>query len=322
MNPIVNIFPIKQRNACFYWPLLGLVSFAVGEYLLFSYGEKHFWYLEIFVVLINSTLPLLFIYFENTFRKTMLSLSEFIIVENVDFTTWLDQKERNVFSFETFRSKAITIMVTVLATGTILFMGMPMEHMVSNIIGFLALVFLAFFGGYGANFFLAQLIFLNELVKLPIRVLFFRMPRTVLQLQSYYSLSALVMTIIYSGLVLAAWLSPYQLAPGLLLWLGILGLYPLVTFCWSMIKVHSLMRRIKQSHLDTAYEQLHLVFAQVTDEKNLDAIPYVVDAMDIKTKVQAMPEWPINVSGVATIFLTAASAVVQITVSVINIVSP
>jgi hypothetical protein len=131
------------------------------------------------------------------------------------------------------------------------------------------------------------------------------------------------MTIAYSTLAFGAWSSPYQLHPSLLLWLAILGLWPLATFSLSTFQVHILIQKVKQSHLDTINAQIQIMIENIETNKNTeDSYEKLDKAMGVQTKVQNISEWPFAFSSIITFIISTANAIIQLTFAIVNILNP
>jgi hypothetical protein len=318
-----KIIPFKKIPYWLMYLLLGGLFFVFSGLALTHYGENLFLAIRVFITFAIGVIPSLLIQFSKVFITRMKELSALLWTDKSEFETWLERKNAQIFTLKTKQSKITSYGILIAVILTILFLGLPLKNQTLGIIALIGFTPTVFILGQSA-YVCAELFFtLAELAKRPVQVPFFKLPHpTINGLYSDYSLLAILLTVGYALLFWAAWDSPYGLSVAILVWLIILAIYPVAMFFWSIVQVHILMQRIKQSHLEIINQQIQYELQKITDSQEASAYDQLTKAIDIQNKVQNLPEWPISLSGTITFFITTATAVIQITLSVLQVFNP
>lgn len=325
LQPMVyeKIIPLKKVSFWYFYLLLGGALFITSGIILNQQNESPFYSMRFFGVFSLGIIPSLLIQFSKLFIKRMKELSSLLWTDKSGFEEWIGAKYYQIFTLRTSQSKIISFGITIAIIGTILFLGPPFKNKtldIITIIGFTPIAFILANSAYicGKLFFT-----LAEIANRPVQVPFFKLPHPAINgLYSDYSLVAFLLTFGYALLFWAAWESPYGLSTAILIWLIVLAVYPVAMFIWSVTLVHILMQRIKQSHLEIINHKIQLELQRTTDAQDPNAYDRLTKAIEIQSKVQSLPEWPISFSGTITFFITTATAVIQITLSVLQVLNP
>ncbi len=268
-------------------------------------------------------IPPLMIEFSKTFISRANELSKFLWEDFSEFERWRNSRYIHIFTLKSRQSKITCVGLVIAVVITILVLGLPLKNTTLGIfalIGFMPSVFILAKSAYVC----AELIFtLTELARRKPNIPFFQLPHPSLTgLYSEYALLSVLLSIGYALLFWAAWDSPYGLSTVILIWLSILACYPVATFLWAITQVHVLMQKVKQSHLEIINLQIQVALQKINETQETAAYDQLTKAIEIQNKVQNLPEWPISISGTITFFITSAAAIIQITVSVLQVFKP
>lgn len=315
-----KLIPSKKISYWLFYPTISIFLFFLSGFVLISFKEESFLFIRLFFLFATGVIPILIILFASKFRSRAEELAPILWKDESDFKDWAVKKNDFIFTLSSKESKIVTFGIVLLAYATILYSGLPLQNLWLNLLGLIGFLPFIFICGHAA-FVCAQLFFLlPEIATKQIRVPFFKLPHPVLNgLYGDYSSLVFLQTIGYTLLFLAAWQSPYGLTFSILIWLTILATYPFVTFIWSIYIVHIIMVKIKNSHLEIINNQIQVILQRITTDTKTDLYDQLSKAMEIQHKVQSMSEWPISFSGAITFVLTTSTAIIQVFLSIVQI---
>lgn len=318
-----KINPLKKVSYWIVYLSAGLLFFFLSELVLNYFGEDEFFAIRIYIAFVIGVIPPLLTEFSKGFITRANDLSKILWEDFSEFEKWRNDRYVHIFTLKSKQSKITCLGLVIAVVVTILVLGLPLKNTTLGIIalvGFTPTVFILAQSAYVC----AELIFtLTELAKRKPNVPFFKLPHPSLTgLYSEYALLSVLLSIGYALLFWAAWDSPYGLSTIILIWLSILACYPVATFLWAITQVHVLMQKVKQSHLEIINHQIQVALQKINETQESAAYDQLTKAIEIQNKVQSLPEFPISISGTVTFFITSATAIIQITVSILQVFKP
>jgi hypothetical protein len=310
------IILFKRIPYWLYWPVVGIISFVLGELLIWAYAEKNLFYTLLILSISLGTLPLINMWFFNSFKRLMHELSEFFWDNNEEFEKWYKIKEKYIFTLNSLEAKFTIGFIFIIGLVTVILLGLPFKSEICNITGVNAFALLLIFCGNTLWISIGLLLTLEEIVKRPIKIPFFMIRHHVVsKLKNYYLTQTLFLVLYYIGLVIAVWQGPYGFNYAMLGWLTGVAFYPLVLFLWSFFKIHFLMNNIKQSYLEIINSEVQHALNNVLSNHNLKDTEHLEKIMSIQDKIHTLAEWPISFSSSLTFLMTLITAITQILVS-------
>lgn len=206
---------------------------------------------------------------------------------------------------------------------TISWLGFPFQTLTANILAVLGFIPLLIICGQGAYLLLDLLLVLRELVNLPPKVSFYLQSHpAIARLQNSFSSASLIVMLAYICLVLSIWQGPYGFSLEMQIWLTVLAFYPISMFFWSFFHVHILMLNVKNSHIKIVNKEVQETLERVLKNKKNDDVDRLEKLMGIQNKVQAMKEYPVEFQGTLTFIATFATVLIQIIISVRELLKP
>lgn len=321
-----RLVPHRKIAYWLFWPVLGLAAFVSGELIRRYYGADHYWLIQFLFSMGVVLLPLIYIQFSHFFQATIKD-SPIFWENEVALDCWLEARVKRIFTFNSRGSIAVTALITVPGLITILVMGLPSKFRSLNIFGLIFFAAILTLCGHGLYMCLDLLRTLHELVMRPIHVPFFMMEHSVIsKLQNYYAFVGATVSFAYIWLVVATWMSPYELSNGVLqTWLTVLAIYPLAIFIVSFQQIHVFMRNIKLSHLALINKEVQEALRQVQNNpaKSLEDAERLEKLMDIQSKVEGVKEWPIGsqttLAFTVSFLITLVTAITQVIIAYVRV---
>jgi len=321
-----RIILFKRMPYWLYWALMGLAVFLINKAANLILHERQFLFTEIVFSGAIGLLPTLMIFGSHEFEKTMVGLSSILWGgnnNNEEFNQWLYERKTRIFTLKSWGAKFITILFVACALLTISFLGLPFQSSIANGLALLGFISLLLMSGQTAYLLLDLLITLREIVYRPVNIPFYIQTHPAIKkLQSIYFSAALFTTLGYVLGVLSIWQSPYGFSFELQLWLTMLAFYPISMFFWSFFHVHILMQNIKDSHIKIINQEIQRTLGVVLKNEKTDDVERLEKMMGIQNKVQEVKEYPIELQGALTFIATFATVLVQIIISVRELLKP
>ena len=318
-----RIILFKRIPYWLYWPIVGLLGFILGEIALTLLNEEHFLITQALFGAGVGLLPIVIISFAHQFEKATADLSGILWASDQEYAEWFIARKTRIFTLNSWVSKLVTAFVVIGALLTISWLGFPFKTLTANILAILGFIPLLIICGQGAYLLIVLLLTLREMVHLPPKVSFYLHPHpAIVRLQNSFSSASLIVTLAYICLVVSIWQGPYGFSLEMQIWLTILAFYPISMFFWSFFHVHILMLRVKNSHLETINREVNQTLEQVLKSRKNDDVERLEKLMGIQNKVQAMKEYPIEVQGALTFMATFTTLLIQIIISIGELLKP
>lgn len=327
LSPYEKINPFKIIPYWMFWIFIGVLAFSSSEAIIRAFDEKRFLpfiALRIIMSIVWAGFPIILTWMSHNFFNAMHYASDVFWKNTVEFTEWLEERQIRIFTFRSGYSKLIAVFIGISVTLTYSLNGMPLQNTLPIIYFLTTGTILAIMGGQTAYVVIDLLVTLAELIKKDAQIPFFRLPHpAITRVQNYYATAALFSTAGYISLVVAGMQSPYGLFhPGVITWLSVLAFFPLALFVLSSYQIHVLMVRIKQSQLEMVNDQIQKLFLLNSRKSGIKTYDQLEKAMNIQTKIQSMPEWPLSLTSIFSFLVTAATAIIQIVIPLINALKP
>ena len=236
-----------------FWIIVAIVSFVSGEVLLSLFGERRFLTTRLLFAIGYATYPTVVTWAHSAFASAMQGMSSVLWRENCEFISWLGATQQRVFTLRSSAAKAVVFAVTAAAIITTVIVGLPFRSALLNSLSLMMLTpFLMICSQI--SYLLADLLLtLRHVVRRDADVQFYQVPHpAITNLQGYFASLAVLVTIAYGLLVLAAWNGPYGLSPVMLVWLSVLAFFPFSMFTWSSYQIHILMHQVREKNLAIA----------------------------------------------------------------------
>jgi hypothetical protein len=193
VNTLEKIMLLKKMPYWIYWPGIGLLAFLGGELILTATNDHKYFLTQLFFAILIGSLPISFIWLGNNFQHTFKELCDILWDSSEECEVWIGTRIRRIFTLKTFVAKVVVLGSLVLASITVLSLGLPFDSLISNVIGFGAFLFLTFIGGVGGYTLFDLLVVLSEITRRPANVPFYLFPNSSIEkLQNYYSMAVMV----------------------------------------------------------------------------------------------------------------------------------
>ncbi len=299
---------IKRLHYVVYYFLVGTLALIIEELLLHTSGESSSLLFRILITYCSFTIfPIVPIYFSHEFRFTLHKTKSFLIPPNINnYESWVSKKTDDFFSLKSWPVQLSVFILGTSIMATILSFPKPYTAVFPNIIVYLSMLPGVYIGSHGVYFVFYILYFLSQYVKYPINVPFFMIQNEELKyIQAFYFRTALLVLFCYSAvIVLTIWPNPFSFSGLVLFWLSFLGFCPLILFLWSYYQIHILMLRIKQSFINICSSKLQTAMKELENKLTTDAVDKVLKLMETQSRVEKLPEWPININSSITFLVT------------------
>ena len=318
-----RITPFKTKVPYWlFWFTIGLSVFVAGEAVLVSAGEDRFLLQALFGAVSIAGWPTMFIWMSRRFQSVMERLSFLMWKDPNEFQQWLQQRTRRIFSFGRVYPIITSLIFGLGVPLTLVYLGIPVRNELARYLGLAGLGFICFIGGHYAYVFIDLMVTLRDISERPIQAPFFRVPNpAITDLQGFYSAVIAFIVVAYSSLVVAVWQSPYGLNSYLLIWLSVLGMYPLAMFVWTIYKTHGIVKKIKYTHVDIVNEQIQKILSDAIENGDATKYEQLDNAMSIQNKVQDTKEWPVSYTETFTFLLTMTATILQLLLSLTSVFS-
>jgi len=322
-----RIIPFKSIPYWVFWIGIGILAFSSSEIIVRAYNEKGFLpflALRCIMSIVWAGFPITLTWLSHGFFDTMRFASDIFWSDAAEFEDWLERRQKRIFTFQSGFSKLIALIVGISVTATYSLGGLPLHNTLPIIYFVITGTLLSIMGGQTVYIIFDLLATLAELTRKDAHIPFFRIPHpAITRLQNYYAVAALIMTAGYISLIVAGWQSPYGLFnPGVITWLSILAFFPLALFILSSYQIHLLMSKIKQSQLEMVNKQIQSLFQKNARKSGTKTYDQLEKAMTIQTKIQSLPEWPLSFASIFSFLITAATAIIQIIIPLVNALRP
>ena len=318
------IIPFKRVPYWVFWPVVGLVGYALSEIAVNLLAEGGLLATRLIVCLVFFGFwPTAFIWLFYAFRGTMLKCSAVLWTDDPNFENWLTDRQGRIFTLRRWPVRLFILVALVLGLSTLVGLGLPFRSSLLNGLLLIGVALAAIVGFQGTYMVLDLMATLGQLVKRPARLPFFYLPHpAITQLQKYYTMHAGFVVVAYILGVIAVWLSPYSLQPLILAWLSILAISPLLMLFWSFFLVRGLINRLKQAQIEAINRQIQTEYQKIVQTDDPTAPSHLKDLMEIQTKIIALPEWPLFPGGRIAIVGTVGTVLFQGAVSVYKFFNP
>lgn len=103
-----------------FWVGIGSIDFLLGKLLIWVYAEKSLSYDLLIMCASLATLPLINIWFFNSFKRLMKELSPFFWENKEEFDIWYKNKEKYIFTLNSWQAKFVTGFILIAGLATVL----------------------------------------------------------------------------------------------------------------------------------------------------------------------------------------------------------
>ncbi len=319
-NPYESIIFWKKIPYWLFWLIVGWIILIGGSQVLSMYfGKNHLPTTRLIAGFAAPVLPVIYIWLHKKYKIIMQGLTKILLGSKKGFLEKFSIDEDRIFTFHKLPAKLFTGSILVATITTILVSDLNFistAHRLYFILWITPVLFLCSHGCYILFALLANLYFV---VRIPAKVPFLMLPHPAIsELQSYFSKTAIAISLLYILLALAFY-ETFQLQPVGVIWLSILGMYPSSLFVWSIIQIHELLRGIKQKQYQEIGAEIDKTLKVVLSNNKINDVNRLDKLIDIQKKIQSMPEWSINFQSIFTFTFTFLTAAGQIVVSVLSL---
>lgn len=306
-----------------YWLLVSMVAFAVGEVVLSIFNDTRFFWTRLLFSCLIFLLPAMSVWMARNFQKTMCSLSPLLWDDNSEFEVWLSTRMKRIFTLRSWPARLTTTIIVIAALTTVAILGLPFSSPELNSLALIGFALLLVICGQCGYELVDLLITLREIVRRPARVPFYLLPHPAVSgLQNYYSATALLYILNYVFLITAVWQGPYGFSQEMLVWLVFIASFPLGMFLWTFYQVHTLMKKVKESHFRTINQEIQKALEGVLTGDDSEEVERLEKVMEIQDKVRRVREWPVDVQNTLTFLVALGTTIIQIVVSVLELFKP
>lgn len=307
------IFP-KRANYVVYWLVVGTLFFLLGEMLMRAIDEPIYFRTRLSVTYVGfCAFIIAAIYSGDSFAATLMKLETVIEAPMDDYGDWVKAKTTEFFTLSTKTSRIVVLSIGLAATVTASWLTEPTSPPILNVIFIASMVPFYFVGALSVYSLAALLRFVAQVVRYPVKVPFFAMNQSgIRDLSGFYMRTALIVLLAYIWLVATVWLSPYDFTVPVLVWLTLIGFFPLAMFLWSFYQIHILMHRTKAKDTSLISKHVQDALFELQASPSKDAAEKLSELMTIHRKVEDLRDWPVSAGGILTVGVTALVPAINI----------
>ena len=211
---------------------------------------------------------------------------------------------------------AISILIVMVAWFWTLYeLGPPFDSATLNWLSYLFFVPMVVVGAWGSFIASGAVVAVHETANRSLEAPFSvsRHP-VLLEIESGWAAAGVSIALVYVLLLGAFWLGPYGLVEQLVAWLFVFAVFPIFWFVAGSLQIHLMLLTLKRQNLERAAGKVQKLSRALANDASPSTLQDLGVAMEIEAMVQAMPEWPSTVIGVAGFALAMAPLVIQVAI--------
>jgi hypothetical protein len=298
------------------WVAVGATSYALSEIFITLSNETHNRFPQFILSWSIAFVPCVMNQFRVEFKEHMALLADVFWYNDSEFAMWMKKIDCEIFTLNASWAKFSNVAILLSGQFTVMKLGLPYQSGYLNSFLFIEFSILMIIYGQAPYVLISLLKALRELSnKVPVQK-FNMLPHPALtELQAFYSKAALLVTFAYVTIVLAIWKGPYEITFDLQLWLTLLAAFPISMFCYSVFKIHKILRHLKLIQLISLNKRAQHLLQESTDGDTKESLERAQIIISIYDKINTMHDWPIAVQGAFTFLVSSSTLVAQILIS-------
>lgn len=305
------------RSTAFWpWATTALLIFLVVEGALRLWGEESYPASEAAWLVLFAVGGWAIRYYREPFAAALRQLADLTDLRrpgDVDgyVTRWL----RRLFTIYAVGPATSILIVMVVWFWTLYELGPPFDSAALNWMSYLFFIPMVIVGAWGSFIAAGAVVAVRETSNRSLEAPFSvsRHP-VMLEIESGWAAAGVSIALVYVLLLGAFWLGPYGLVEQLAAWLFVFAIFPIFWFVAGSLQIHRMLLTLKRQNLQRAAGKVQVLSEALANDASPSTLQDLGVAMEIEAMVQAMPEWPSTVIGVAGFALAMAPLVIQVAI--------
>lgn len=305
-----------RSNAFWPWAASALLIFLVVEIILTLSGEKSYPASEAAWLVLFAVGGWAIRFYREPFAAALRQLADLTDLRrqgNVDgyVMRWV----RRLFTIYAVGPAISILIVMGVWFWTLYELGPPFDNATLNWLSYLFFVPMVIVGAWGSFIAAGAVVAVRETANRSLEAPFSvsRHP-VMLEIESGWAAAGVSIVLVYVLLLGAFWLGPYGLVEQLVAWLFVFAVFPVFWFVAGSLQIHWMLSVLKRQNLQRAAGKVQKLSEALANDASPSTLQDLGVAMEIEAMVQAMPEWPSTVIGVAGFALALAPLVIQVAV--------
>jgi hypothetical protein len=314
----------------FVWLLLSGVLDLVTIGLILASGERISLAVVVSFWALLAIIPVSHLDISNRFQIISRDLIELLEYDSNEFGDWYQRQLVDIFCANKLSMWLIVIFANVSCTVVILFLGLPLQSTILNILALISFQLIVFFGGQSVYTLLMELRLLSQIANRSPRPYFYQAkPVALRELLLLYMRSSTYILFVYVAILIMVLTGPYGTPPILIMVLVGVAIFPTVYILYSVYHIHILMVKLKERTLAVIDDEIrrvitknskavikeHLSSHSSESQPDLD-LDYLAKLMDIRDKAEKMKEWPWNFEGRVLFVISFLTSTIQVVTAV------
>ena len=297
----------KKMNYVLFWFLVSTVIYGVWEGLSFLMGATEYRLFRVALCFFGYwILPVSMIWAKQAFQAAIKSLNSVIGFPTNDYSEWARKRVESMFSINS-RGAIIRLVLTITAIVifSLLSSHIMFQSFLANLIAYI-IAGVTFVMGIQGSFIIEGLLgFLNEIEKYPARLPVFRIrhPELLKLFQFYIRTSIFIFLLVILMLVFLL-TTPFGREFAVLVLLSLTMFYPLSLLLWSAYKIHVVMARAKESHIEAITQKIQICFERVQAEPSKENSEGLDALLNVRKKISGELDWPVDLEGISALLVT------------------
>lgn len=305
------------RSTAFWpWATTALLIFLVVEGALRLWGEESYPASEAAWLVLFAVGGWAIRYYREPFAAALRQLADLTELRrqgDVDgyVTRWL----RRLFTIYAVGPATSILIVMVVWFWTLYELGPPFDSAALNWMSYLYFIPMVIVGAWGSFIAAGAVVAVRETSNRSLEAPFSvsRHP-VMLEIESGWAAAGVSIALVYVLLLGAFWLGPHGLVEQLVAWLFVFAIFPIFWFVAGSLQIHRMLLTLKRQNLQRAAGKVQVLSEALANDASPSTLQDLGVAMEIEAMVQAMPEWPSTVIGVAGFALAMAPLVIQVAI--------
>ena len=305
------------RSTAFWpWATIAFLIFLAVEGVLRLWGEESYPASEAAWLVLFAVGGWAIRYYREPFAAALRQLADMTdLARQGDVDAYVAGWVRRLFTLIAVGPAMSILSVMVVWFWTLYELGPPFDSAALNWLSYLFFVPMVVVGAWGSFIAAGAVVAVHETANRSLEAPFSvsRHP-VMLEIESGWAAAGVSIALVYVLLLGAFWLGPFGLVEELVAWLFVFAVFPVFWFVAGSLQIHRMLLALKAQNLQRASGKVQKLSEALANDASPSTLQDLGVAMEIEAMVQAMPEWPSTVIGVAGFAFALAPLVVQVAV--------
>ena len=308
--------PTFRSTAFWPWAATALLIFLVVESILTLSGEESYPASEAAWLVLFAVGGWAIRYYRKPFAVALRQLANLTDLRRQgDVDAYVTRWDRRLFTIHAVGPATSILIVMVVWFWTLYELGPPFDSTTLNWLSYLFFAPMVIVGAWGSFIAAGAVVAVHETANRSLEAPFSvsRHP-VMLEIESGWAAAGASIALVYVLLLGAFWLGPFGLVEQLAAWLFVFAVFPIFWFVAGSLQIHLMLLALKRQNLKRAAGKVQTLSEALANDASPSTLQDLGVAMEIEAMVQATPEWPSTVIGVAGFALAMAPLVIQVAI--------